>query len=102
MTDDIAPDRTTTRPFIRLLAERLDLSLAAATEVYDAFIGIVHEELLAGREVVLYKFGRFYVQERLGHPVQFGEPGQTVASYSAPRFKASENFRRELRENEER
>lgn len=80
--------RVDKRAFIRQLAKEADIPLYVAAQAYEAFIKVLFDNVMAGNQVNLTGFGKFYWQRHIGHKVQFGageKPDYTVLKFSATR-----------------
>lgn len=83
----------TKKDFIKLLAEKQDISQVAALKQLDVFKSIIKESLISGEEVNLGSdFGTFKPTERSGTI-----PGTTKAySSKSVKFSVSAPFKRDL------
>ena len=78
--------------YIKAVAERTSTSTKEASNVVNAALDIIGEQLAAGESLEFTGFGKFYVKERAereGKNPQTGEP-ITIAAAKVPAFKPGE------------
>jgi len=80
---------------IDVIAEKSDLSKAAAGRALDAFIEGVTTSLKSGDEVALVGFGTFKVSERAARTGRNPQTGETIqiAAAKVPGFKAGKSLK---------
>ena len=83
---------------VRVVAEKADLTLAAAGDVVNAVVEAISEALVAGQEVSIPGFGTYKVAERAARTCRNPKTGETIevpASKSVS-FKASKTVNEKL------
>lgn len=88
-------DRVTRREFLMRVAERSGRSLEDVTEVYDAFVNELIDDVVAGDVIVLTGFGKFYRQDHKGHRVHFGQK-TVITDYEVFKFSAARGVNRSV------
>lgn len=93
-------ERVITKPvtrsaFTKTLAKELEVSVAGAVRIYDAFFGVVKKYLKDGRKIVVTKFGKFFSQHRKERP-GFNPKAQkkiTVPACTVVKFRPSKDLK---------
>ena len=82
------------------LAKKTLLTQRESSEVIDALLGIILEELKYGEEVSLVGFGKFYLYEHAARPVRNPKTQEemTLKSYKSLRFKQSNVIKKLLKD----
>ena len=85
----------TESPLTIAVAKQGGLSRDAARAQIELVTSAIKSELLAGREITLKNFGRFYVQELGARQVRNPRTGKpiTVEARRYPKFTSSDNFK---------
>lgn len=78
-----------------VLAKQHGISASQAEAQVDAVFQAVETELKSGHDVVIRKFGKFYLQQRQARQARNPKSGQKVdvPAKKYPRFSAAENLR---------
>lgn len=89
--------------FVSYLARRNGTSFEAALRAYDMVVDGIISAAKEGMNLSLMGFGRFYLQEHSGHPVQFKDTDSNTThtvympKYKVFKFSASKALNSEIR-----
>ncbi|MGL4623634.1 MAG: HU family DNA-binding protein [Culicoidibacterales bacterium] len=85
----------TKKQLIDEVAHKTDLTKKDVTEVLNAFMDTVKEQLQAGEKVALTGFGTFEVRERAAREGRNPQTGATIqiAASKTPAFKAGKELK---------
>lgn len=86
------------RQFLRRLATDNNMTVAAATDAYEAVVGTIQNIVSEGKVLSLTKFGNFFIQKHKGHPVKFDDTTEAVEDYVVFKFSASDALNKEFRQ----
>lgn len=91
-------DDMTKRQLINNLRRRENMTLEKATSVVNGIFDDISDEVAAGNDVYIPRFGRFYIgnvsSKRCVHPTT--KEDITLPPHPIVRFRMSEGFRRKL------
>ena len=85
--------------FIKKLAKDHNMTQVEAGQIIDDFVGIIHDQVLAGNDVRLVGFGTFKLvhrNERHARNIRTGEP-LDIPAHDVPAFKPSTAFKDEVK-----
>lgn len=89
--------RISKREFIAEVAQASGLPVKVVSEVYDAMVERLVDNVRQGIPVTLTGFGRFYAQRHKGHRVQFANGGgKVIGDYSVLKFSATRAINKSL------
>lgn len=83
--------------FLKRVAQESGCPMKTVTRVYTAMINQVEDAVCNDEKVVLSGFGKFYLQLRKGHPIQFSGPSVQMNDYFVFKFKPSVEVSKRLR-----
>ena len=85
------------RDLLAYIAATYNISVQEARTAYDMVVNSIVSQVGAGTEVSLMGFGRFYLQQHKGHPIQFNGETGSVGNYSVFKFSASNALNHSIR-----
>ena len=92
--------RVSKREFVARVARSAGVSVATASQVYEALVDEVVAVVAEGNRLTLRGFGKFYPQDHKGHRVRFadGSPDGSgvIPDYSVLKFSATRDVNRRL------
>lgn len=95
-------ERISKSDFISEVAKRAGVPVKVVSQVYEAIVSELLENVRRGVSVTLTGFGRFYGQEHKGHRVQFARGGSThIEDYTVLKFSATRAVNKSLAEEPE-
>lgn len=94
--------RVSKREFIARVARNAGVSVATASQVYEALVDEVVTVVGEGNRLTLRGFGKFYPQDHKGHRVRFadGNPDGSgvIPDYTVLKFSATRDVNRRIGE----
>lgn len=98
-------NKITKTKFIAQLCEKTNIKTEMATQMYEAFVELLIENMLNGDEVILMNFGALYLTPRPGHKVRKGMNTGNIVEFEigdhlVGKFVTADGFNAALRERE--